>query len=85
MEYSNGYLLIPHKAGWIRWRPGAWEFVGPEQEGAFEGGISAVFGFGPTEQIAFTPVGCVTHWSQGLLSQRQHHRGQIEARVALQG
>jgi len=41
MEYSNGYLLIPHKAGWIRWRPGAWEFVGPEQEGAFEGGISA--------------------------------------------
>lgn len=37
MEFSNGYELIPHQTGLIRWRPGAYQFVGPEQEGALEG------------------------------------------------
>ena len=44
MGYSQGYLLVPHKAGTIRWRPGAWQFVGPEQEGFLEGDKSTGWG-----------------------------------------
>lgn len=52
MTEYNGYLLIPHKIGLIRWRPGtSWGLVGAEQEGAFEGnrstGWGAVAGLAP--------------------------------------
>ena len=50
MEQWNGYTLIPHKAGLIKWRPGAYEIVGPEMEGALEGDISR--GWGRVSAIA---------------------------------
>lgn len=34
--YANASLLVPHEAGLIMWAPGAYRFVGPEQEGALE-------------------------------------------------
>lgn len=50
VEY-NGYLLIPHKIGLIRWRPGSsWGIVGAEQEGVFEGERS--FGWGSVAGLA---------------------------------
>jgi len=50
-EYSNGHVLIPHKAGLIRWRPQNYEFIGPEQEGAQEQARS-VHGFGRIASLA---------------------------------
>lgn len=45
MSEYNGYLLVPHKLGLIRWRPGSsWGIVGAEQEGVFEGERSAGWG-----------------------------------------
>lgn len=41
---SNGYGLMPHASGLIRWRPGAYQFVGPEQDGSLEGAISEGWG-----------------------------------------
>lgn len=38
--YSNGYLLIPHKSALFRWRPGAYQEVGPAQEGGQDGSLS---------------------------------------------
>jgi hypothetical protein len=60
-EYSNAYVLIPNKAGFIRWRPGAYRFVGPEMEGALEGELSRGWGrvsgiatYGPTAYYGVT-------------------------------
>lgn len=50
MERLGAYMLVPHKSGLIRWRPGAWEFVGPEQEGGLDGSRSE--GWGRVQGIA---------------------------------
>lgn len=50
MEYTNGYVLVPHKTGLIRWQPGSYEFIGPEQEGWLEGDASR--GWGKVTDIA---------------------------------
>lgn len=34
---ANAYVLVPHASGLIRWRPGAYQYVGPEQDGTLEG------------------------------------------------
>lgn len=44
MESFGGFLLVPHKTGLIRWAPGVYSYVGPEQEGALEGGLSHGWG-----------------------------------------
>lgn len=34
---ANGYVVVPHFTGLIRWRPtGAYHYIGPDQEGGFE-------------------------------------------------
>lgn len=53
MCYSNGYEIVPHVSGLVRWRPQAWQNVGPEQEHGLEGDISQ--GWGPTAEV--TPYG----------------------------
>ena len=53
MCYSNGYQIVPHLAGLVRWRPMAWQSIGPEQEHALEGDVSQ--GWGPTQEV--TPYG----------------------------
>ncbi|MCR4339413.1 MAG: glycine-rich protein [Gemmatimonadaceae bacterium] len=50
MEYSQGYLLVPHRTGLLRWRPGAFSYVGAEQEGYLDGEISR--GWGRTMGVA---------------------------------
>lgn len=50
MAMAQGYLLCPHKSGLIRWRPGAWEYVGPEVEAGMEGERSR--GWGRVQSIA---------------------------------
>lgn len=50
LEMAQGYLLVPHKTGLIRWRPGAWEYVGAESEGGLEGAVSG--GWGRVQGIA---------------------------------
>lgn len=50
LEMAQGYLLVPHKTGLIRWRPGAWEYVGAEAEGGLEGAVSG--GWGRVQGIA---------------------------------
>lgn len=36
MSYAQGYILIPHYLGLLRWRPGAWSIVGIEPDDLFE-------------------------------------------------
>lgn len=43
-EFHLGYEVLPHKSGLVRWRPGSYLFVGPEQEGALEGDRSLGWG-----------------------------------------
>lgn len=50
MSYSQGYILIPHHLGIIRWRPGAWSMIGSEQDDLFEPS-SAGGGFGALKGV----------------------------------
>lgn len=50
MAYSNGYQIVPHVAGLVRWRPMAWQNIGPEQEHALEG--APTHGWGPASEVA---------------------------------
>lgn len=36
MRYFDGTILVPHKAGLVRWSPGTWMHVGPEQNGMLD-------------------------------------------------
>jgi hypothetical protein len=61
MSEYNGYLLIPHKLGLIRWRPGSsWGIVGAEQEGVYEGerssGWGSVSGLAPYGKYCYQTV-----------------------------
>lgn len=56
MEAAQGYMLVPHKTGLIRWRPGAWRYVGADIEGGLEGERSG--GWGRVQGIA--PAGIYT-------------------------
>lgn len=40
MARSAADLFVPHEGGLIKWRPGQWRFIGPEQEGALEGALT---------------------------------------------
>lgn len=70
MGMSLGYMLIPHKAGLVRWRPGAWEFIGPEQEGFLEGdksdGWGRVSGVARYGRYAFVSMNNVYSGKAGL-------------------
>ena len=44
MEYSNGWMVVPHKAGLVRWQPTAYQVIGPEQEGALDGALGRGWG-----------------------------------------
>lgn len=51
---AHAFLLIPHRTGWIRWRPGGpWAYIGPEQDGMFDGD----FGVGWGRVAAVAPHG----------------------------
>lgn len=51
MDYAHGYVMIPHRVGLVRWRPGAWEVVGAEQDYLWEVD-QAVGGWGRVTGIA---------------------------------
>lgn len=43
--YANGWLLAPHRGGFVQWAPnGPWMVVGPEMEGGMEGDKSPGWG-----------------------------------------
>lgn len=44
MEEADGYLLIPHATGLIRFRPGAHRYVGAVEDGALDGRLTPGFG-----------------------------------------
>lgn len=44
MEEADGYLLIPHATGLIRYRPGAHRYVGAVEDGALDGRLTPGFG-----------------------------------------
>lgn len=50
MATSNNWVLIPHKSGLIRYQPGNYRFVGPQQEGALEADITP--GWGRVNHVA---------------------------------
>lgn len=78
MEYSNGYLLVPHKVGLVRWRPGSYEFVGAGQEGDQEGDISRGWGrvaaIAPYGKYAWVIVNDTYH-TQGAVTSLQPAKG----------
>lgn len=42
---AHAFMYIPHRTGWIRWRPGGpYAYVGPEQDGRFEGNLTPGWG-----------------------------------------
>ena len=41
---AQAALFVPHRAGLVRWRPGAFAYVGAEQEGYLEGDVSPHWG-----------------------------------------
>lgn len=49
-EEVNGQILVPHKAGLVAWAPGTYHFVGAEQDGALDAGLSE--GWGRVQSIA---------------------------------
>lgn len=84
MEYSNGYLLIPHKSGLIRWAPGTWGHSGPEQEHATEpdlsegwGRVRAVVPHGPTAYVTTNDATHTTASVNSLRPQRSAPRGPL--------
>lgn len=44
MHMAHAALFIPHRAGFVRWRPGAFSYVGAEQEGYLEGDATPHWG-----------------------------------------
>lgn len=44
MEFTNGFILVPHRSGLFRWAPGAYYPVGPNQEGAMESDLTPGWG-----------------------------------------
>lgn len=70
MSYAQGYLVVPHVAGLVRWRPGAWMNVGPEQEHALEGAVSQ--GWGPVNATIANG-----QWLYALHNDPQHGTGAI--------
>ena len=65
MSYSQGYILIPHYNGLIRWRPGAWSLVGIDQDDLFEpsgtlggyGRVKGILGWGRRTYLSLDNVG----------------------------
>lgn len=44
MQYWGGYIIVPHRSGLVRWQPGSYAYIGPNQEGAMEGGKTPGWG-----------------------------------------
>jgi len=44
MGYANGWMLLPHLTGLIQWQPGRYRYVGPEQEGVYDGSLTPGWG-----------------------------------------
>lgn len=45
MQVSQGAVLAPHRSGLIEWTPGAYRYVGPEQDGGLEGSLTPGWGW----------------------------------------
>jgi len=44
MTYAGGFILVPHRTGLIRWQPGSYLYIGPNQEGAMESDLTPGWG-----------------------------------------
>ena len=71
MAAAQGALFIPHRSGFVRWRPGAYVDVGAEQEGYLEGDKSLhwgrVMGVAPFGKVIYYTSSGAYH-EHGLLS-----------------
>lgn len=85
VRYSNGYILLPHVAGLVRWRPGAYQFVGPEQEGGLEGlggrGWGRAAGIATYGRYTFVSLNDAYHGEGAIVSLQPPRDGQTRKPV----
>lgn len=67
LAYSNGSIYAPNRAGLVRWAPGAYALVGPNQEGGMEPAYSP--GWGRAAHVAAFGKYCFVNVNDSLRNQ----------------